>query len=141
MSTKSTTKARRADGEATRARILDEATKLIAASGFAYTSNKEIAAKARVDLASLNYHFGSRGGLYEAVLVEAHRKLAPIEELERIAAADVPAEEKLRALIDKLLSHRGGPAGRYASVVAREVQSPSIHLRVLERREIAPKLD
>ncbi|HEY1692869.1 MAG TPA: TetR/AcrR family transcriptional regulator [Polyangiaceae bacterium] len=135
-----TTKARRADGEATRARILDAATKLIAASGFAYASNKAIAAKAGVDLASLNYHFGSRGGLYEAVLVEAHRRLAPIEDLERIAAADVPAQEKLRALIEKVLSPRSAAAGRYASVVAREVQSPSIHLRVLERREIAPKL-
>ena len=63
----------RADGELTRARILETAGQLFAAHGFAGTPSKTIAAQAEVDLASINYHFGSRHGLYQATLAEAHR--------------------------------------------------------------------
>lgn len=58
----------RKDGEATRLRILEAAGELCATLGFGETSNKAVAAKAEVDLASINYHFGSRNGLYQAVL-------------------------------------------------------------------------
>ncbi len=61
-----TPRALRTDGEATYNRILETAGKLFATSGFAETSSKAIAAKAEVDLASINYHFGSRSGLYQA---------------------------------------------------------------------------
>jgi TetR/AcrR family transcriptional regulator, regulator of cefoperazone and chloramphenicol sensitivity len=58
----------RADGEATRAKILESAGRLFAAQGYAEATSKEIAADADVDLASINYHFGSRSGLYLTVL-------------------------------------------------------------------------
>ncbi|HEY4242349.1 MAG TPA: CerR family C-terminal domain-containing protein [Kofleriaceae bacterium] len=130
----------RTDGLATRKRILGAAMELIANSGFAETTNKSIAAKAGVDLASLNYHFGSRGGLYQATLGEAHRRLVSLDELQRIATAGVPPREKLRALLEMLLARRTGPEARYALVMAREMQSPSSHLRTLAREEIMPKL-
>ena len=55
----------RADGELTRTRILETAGQLFAAHGFAATPSKAIAAQAEVDLASINYHFGSRNGPLE----------------------------------------------------------------------------
>ena len=64
----------RSDGEATRTRILEAAGELFATTGYAETSNKAIAAHAQVDLASINYHFGNRSDLYQAVLTEADRK-------------------------------------------------------------------
>lgn len=130
----------RADGEATRGRILEAAGRLIAASGFADTTSKVIAAEAGADLASINYHFGSRGGLYEAVLAEAHRELISVDTLRRIAALDEPPEDKLRRIISGLVeaatSHEGWPA----RVLGRELLLPSVHIRVLRETELPPKL-
>lgn len=45
------------------------------ANGFAGAPSKTIAAAAKADMASINYHFGNRDGLYRAVLVEAHHRI------------------------------------------------------------------
>lgn len=135
-----TTRALRTDGEVTYNRILEVAGELFAASGFAETSNKAIATKAGVDLASVNYHFGSRSGLYEAVLAEAHRRFVDIDTLEEIAALHAPARDKLRKLIDQLLEGAAANQGWHAKVLGRELLSPSSHLQTLERQAVLPKL-
>lgn len=129
----------RADGEATYNRILDAAGELVAASGFAETTNKAIAAEARVDLASINYHFGSRSGLYEALLAEAHDRFITLEQLKQLAAAELSARDKLKKLIESMLLRAAGQGGWHARVLGREVLSPSTHLRTLEQRVILPK--
>ncbi|MFV0296785.1 MAG: TetR/AcrR family transcriptional regulator [Hyphomicrobiaceae bacterium] len=134
-------RALRADGEATYNRILEAAGELIAASGFAATSSKAIAARAEVDLASINYHFRSRGGLYEAVLIEAHRRFINIEALQRIVATNDTARDKLRRIIEGLVTGATNHQDWHAKVLSREILSPSPHLRALERNEILPKLE
>ena len=52
----------------TKLKILDAAEVLFAESGFADTSLRQITAKAEVNLASVNYHFGSKKELIQAVL-------------------------------------------------------------------------
>lgn len=134
-------RAPRTDGEATSRRILEAAGELFAASGFADTQNKAIAARARVDLASINYHYGSRSGLYQAVLAEAHRRIISLEKLQELAAAaDLPASEKLRKIIERLLEGIGEHQGWHTKVFGREVLSPSPHLQVFKQKEILPKL-
>jgi AcrR family transcriptional regulator len=133
-------RSQRSDGEVTRARILDAAGKLIAASGFADTENRAIAAKAEVDAASINYHFGSRRGLYHAVLTEAHRGLVSLDDLQRIAALDAAPNEKLRRLIEGLMGRSGARQSWHARVLARELASPSSHLQTLQQTEVRPKL-
>jgi len=133
-------RAGRSDGEATRARILAVAGERFAASGFADTTNKDIAAEAEVDLASINYHFRDRAGLYQAVLIEAHRRIADLQDIEQIAAGDAPAEEKLKELIRFLLGGRANPAEWPMIVLGREIVAPSPHLQVLQSREVLPKL-
>ncbi len=44
----------------TKTKILDVAEQLFASHGFAETSLRGITAKAEVNLASVNYHFGSK---------------------------------------------------------------------------------
>jgi AcrR family transcriptional regulator len=92
----------RSDGAATRTRILESAGKLFAENGFAQTPNKMVAERAGVDLASINYHFGSRDGLYQAVLVEAHRRFMRYEEISVIVASERTPEQKLHALLATL---------------------------------------
>ena len=48
-------------------RILDAAEVEFAAHGFVETSLRTITTKAKVNLAAVNYHFGSKKGLIQAV--------------------------------------------------------------------------
>ncbi|WDY55663.1 TetR/AcrR family transcriptional regulator [Pseudomonas sp. PSKL.D1] len=118
----------RKDGEATRQRILQAAGELFAAVGYAEASNKAVAAKADVDLASINYHFGSRNGLYLAVLDEARRRFLDIADLQRIVLGEQPATEKLRALVE-LVVHKAAQSrdNWHLRVLAAEILAPSPH--------------
>ena len=59
---------RRADGEASRARILEAAGKLFAQHSFSSVSTRRIAKAAGVNLSAIGYHFGGKEELYGAVL-------------------------------------------------------------------------
>jgi len=63
-------------------RILDAAEVLFAEQGFAETSLRTITAKADVNLAAVNYHFGSKKALIQAVFA---RFLGPFYELIEIS--------------------------------------------------------
>lgn len=52
----------------TKDKILDAAEQLFATTGFAETSMRQITTKAGVNLASVNYHFGSKKALIKAVV-------------------------------------------------------------------------
>jgi len=130
----------RADGDLTNARILEAAGPLFAASGFAETTSKSVAQAAGVDLASINYHFGSRNGLYQAVLAEAHRRLIRLETLQLIAADPGSSADKLGRLLEMLAGVALGEQGWPAQVLAREILSPTSNARVLLDAEIAPKV-
>ncbi|WP_240989179.1 CerR family C-terminal domain-containing protein [Salipiger mangrovisoli] len=131
----------RTDGEATRARLLEAAGSLFAEHGFAETTNKAIAAEAEADIASINYHFRSRAGLYREVLVEAHRRIISVEELRAIAGSALPPEQKLRAFIARIIGQGLDGQGWHARVLSREVLSPSSHLDVLPVAEIGAKME
>jgi AcrR family transcriptional regulator len=122
----------RTDGEATRARILEAAGELFAGKGYADTTSKAIAAQAEVDLASINYHFGSRSGLYQAVLDEAHRRVVDVADLRQLVESPVPAADKLRALIDHMIRNAAsGAEGWHSAVLTAEFLAPSSHIQTL----------
>lgn len=137
---KKTVRTQRTDGGVTYSRILDVAGELFASVGFAETTNKMIAAKAEVDLASINYHFGSRNGLYQAVLVEAHRRLISVEGLRQLVSTSLSAREKLRSLIDMLVENAIAEHGWHARILSREFLAPTSHLQALQKTEIPAKL-
>ena len=90
-------------------RILDAAEILFAEKGFAETSLRLITSKAQVNLAAVNYHFGSKKSLIQAVF---SRFLGPLctslnEELERRSAVDQPSwtvESLLELLVQQTLA-------------------------------------
>ncbi|EJY6029161.1 MULTISPECIES: TetR/AcrR family transcriptional regulator [Pseudomonadota] len=131
----------RSDGEATRARILEAAGELFATTGYAETTNKAIAAEARVDLASINYHFGNRSGLYQTVLAEAHRRLLGVNDLRELVESELAPTSKLRFLIEQLVQRATEePQAWHLRILAREVLAPSSHLQVLFQNEALPKM-
>ncbi|ESQ97733.1 MULTISPECIES: TetR/AcrR family transcriptional regulator [Pseudomonadaceae] len=134
-------RAARADGEVTRTRILEAAGALFGTAGFAETTSKAIAALAEVDLASINYHFGGRDGLYQAVLVEAHRRLLDVTALQQIAESDLPVAGKLRSLLEQLVpKSTDGADSWHLTVLAAEILAPSSHLQVLMQSEVPIKV-
>ena len=68
----------------TQSLLLEAAERLFAEAGFAATSLRNITAAAGVNLASVNYHFGSKDALLEAVV---QRRLTPVND-ERLRRLD-----------------------------------------------------
>jgi AcrR family transcriptional regulator len=134
-------RAQRGDGEATRARILEAAGELFASTGFAETTSKAIAARADVDLALINYHFGSRSGLYQAVLVEAHRRFMDLADLQALAQNPVSAHARFKALLSLLVvKAANGKDGWHMAVLAAEMLAPSSHIQALFQTVVPQKV-
>jgi AcrR family transcriptional regulator len=58
------------DPESTKARILSAARKTFGQYGFHGTTTRMIAQEAGVDISTLHYHWGEKGDLYEAVVLD-----------------------------------------------------------------------
>ena len=115
-------------------RILDAAEQLFAEKGFAETSLRLITSRAEVNLAAVNYHFGSKKALIQAVF---SRFLGPFSQsLEREldlrqANADArPSLEELRVL----LVGGGPPATTWSSSACRLCNSASAAPRRCSKR-------
>ena len=97
------------DARGTRERILSSAETLFAERGFETVSLRDITGAADANVAAVNYHFGSKERLIDAVI---ERHVVPIngerlELLERLAAKyaaePLPVEEILRAFLSPVL--------------------------------------
>lgn len=114
----------------TRERLLDAAEALVADEGYAAPSHRSIAGHAGVHVALLNYHYGSKELLYEAVVSRRASRLAEAwrDALVRAAASPPSTVEKvLRAYwspfgeSDALVD---GPWRNYLCAVAWLSQAP-----------------
>ena len=85
-----------ARGEDTRRRILETALEIFAAEGYEGASTRNLAERAGVNLPAIQYYFGSKEGLYRAVIEhivehnEAH--MAPLAARVRAALANPRSE-------------------------------------------------
>lgn len=121
--------ARRRD-RSTRDRILDAAERLFAEHGFAGTSHRQITAAAGVNLAAVNYHFGSKEKLFLAAVLRRlepvnRRRLEMLAEVE--AKSDPPRlEEVARAFVAPVVEARGeeGEENVLGRLMARAVGEP-----------------
>jgi AcrR family transcriptional regulator len=137
------------DGRDTRARLLRAAGELFATRGFHGTTIREIAARARVNVAAGHYHCGSKKDLYLAVLREQFAEVwarlntggarttaaaldgLPRRELERL----------LRARIRVLLGVLVGPSPTiHSTLVLREMLDPGEALPVIVEEFVRPML-
>lgn len=95
-------------GEDTRRRILEAALEIFAAEGYEGASTRQLAERAGVNLPAIQYYFGSKEGLYRAVIAdiigqtEAH--MAPLAPRVRAAVADKETQpENLLELLCAML--------------------------------------
>ena len=115
----------REDGEATRRQILGTAVRLFAEHGYADTTSKMICREAGVNIAAVNYHFGSRDDLYRAVLDEVHEHIVNERQMELITSAELPVEEKLERVLDAYIGAAYDGQSWYARIWAHELIAPS----------------
>ena len=112
----------------TKERILDVSERLFADFGYTATSLRDITSKAGVNLASVNYHFGSKEALLSALL---ERRFAPVNDrrlelldtLEMSSGTGRPTvEEIVRAFVAppfEMLSKTGEGGQKFLRLVGR----------------------
>ena len=88
---------RRLDPALRRAQIIDAAEQVFLGRDPAEVTFEEVAEAAGVSRALVYNYFGDRGGLLAAVYLRSFQRLD--DELHRVLAADLPATERLRAII------------------------------------------
>jgi TetR/AcrR family transcriptional regulator, regulator of cefoperazone and chloramphenicol sensitivity len=135
------------DPAATRRRLLAAAARCFADRGFHGTTIREIAQRAKVNVAAGNYHFGSKKELYLEVLrgefTQAKIALqaggasptpAELDALDRdglVGVLHARAEVMLRLMI-------GPPPGLYGTLMQREMADPSEALPIIVDEFIRP---
>lgn len=92
------------EGELTKERLLDEATKLVHQRGFRATSLNDLLAASGVKKGSLYYHFPGKDDLGLAVLERAKTRF--LTSLDEVLAASTPAESLRQFLEFVLKRHR-----------------------------------
>ncbi len=132
-------RAPRKDGDATRAHILQTAGQLFAERGYTDTTSKMICAEAQINIAAVNYHFGSHGDLYMAVLREVHAHLLNLDYLTAIANSPVSPRDKLGCLIEGLVTDLIDHHSWHTRLWARELLSPSPYAVAIVQDEALPK--
>jgi AcrR family transcriptional regulator len=119
---------------ATKQRILSAAEHHFARDGYHATSLRSITATAKVNLAAVNYHFGSKEALLEAVIERRlnplnERRLAQLEALLTQAEqiGELPAcRDILRTFIEPTLNLRqqGSEAEDFVALIGRILAEP-----------------
>ncbi|KKX27177.1 TetR family transcriptional regulator [Rhizobium sp. LC145] len=94
---------RKNDPQRTQEDILDVATEEFATHGLAGGRVDAIAEKTRTSKRMIYYYFGSKEGLYLAVLERSYRKIRTLEA--DLELANLPPEEALRTLISTTFDH------------------------------------
>jgi AcrR family transcriptional regulator len=132
----------------TQARVLEAASALFAERGFAGATIREIAERAKVNVAAGHYHFGSKLDLYlEAVgeqfaLLEGRLAAEDAQpdaaDLERLSRAEIEAllGRRIRTMLEFLL---GPPPAPHGAIMQREMCDPSEALPLIVRELVLPQ--
>lgn len=120
----------RGDGKATREKLLQCAVHLAAKKGFASVTSKEICEMAGTNLAAVNYHFGSREGLHQEMLLMIHQHFLSEDFLQSLEVLDASPKKRLELFCDELIKRLGSGEEWLIKVWLREILSGSPDVKV-----------
>ena len=133
----------------TRTRILDAAEELFMQHGFGGTSMRQLTAKAAVNLAAVNYHFGSKDALIEAVFrrrldpMNAGR-IAELDRLEKACAGPLAPEAIIRAFVGaslRMIEDAKCGGRNFIRLLGRTYTDPHKQIRALIGQLYAPAME
>jgi TetR/AcrR family transcriptional regulator, regulator of cefoperazone and chloramphenicol sensitivity len=129
-------------GNETRARLLEAAAEEFAEHGFRHAKVQNICQRAQANLAAVNYHFGGKEQLYQAVI---HYSLESDEALLSNLTADLASspEERLRQFVKGLLFgmlSSGRPAW-HGKLMMHEGANPTTALDLVIEHLVRPMHD
>jgi AcrR family transcriptional regulator len=88
-----------------KAKILTSARRLFGSYGFHGTTTRMIAKEVGIDISTLYYHWGEKGDLYEAVVLDINEGMrSKLAELEQIIKGR-PLSERLEIAIDEMVEY------------------------------------
>jgi AcrR family transcriptional regulator len=124
----------------TRSRIVKAAARVFAEHGYDGASIRNIVAKADVNQAAISYHFGSKEGLYRAVLQTALEVLLQADSAAAPASATLTREAALRAFIVRQLRPMLGhdELSQYLRIFNWETVRPTPAFRKFMAQDAAP---
>lgn len=134
-------RASRTDGAETRRQILDTAGRVYAEKGFARTTSKEVCARAGVNMAAVNYHFGGKDGLYRAVVETAIATMQSTTAAARAAGEGKPPDERIRAYVSVFLQRILGKGNEtwIHQLMLRELSDPTQALDMVAEEVLRPR--
>ncbi|MBI3563294.1 MAG: CerR family C-terminal domain-containing protein [Gammaproteobacteria bacterium] len=124
----------------TRRRLIEAASDIFIEQGYQATKIRDIVKHAKANLAAINYHFGGKEGLYNAVIqstatlvfqeqsqsVAAHSTLTPEDQL----------KEYVRIFLKRLLDDT--VQARWGKLIARETVEPTAAFDMIIEKFIMP---
>lgn len=122
----------------TRQRLIQAAGELFAEKGFKETTVRDISEKAGANLAAVNYHFGDKERLYEAVLLYIINNIKDEFPVEKGVEEAPSNEAKLRTFVRNMLFRFADP-GRPAwqgVILAQERMNPRPRIMSVIHEEI-----
>jgi len=124
----------------TQLRIIEAAGEIFADSGYNHTTVRAICVRARVNVAAINYHFGSKKNLYLAALkywqTKAFEKY-PFDPAD--FTTETPAERLgafVRTLLLRVLDE--GEGSRFAKLMSQEFIHPTSGLDMMVEETVRP---
>lgn len=133
----------RAADAATRERLLASAVRLFAERGFKRVTVRDICRSAGANVASVNYHFGGKGGLYREVLRAASDVMRATNDLACQAGAGLPPDERLRRYIRvslRAVVTQAAPSW-IPRLIHREIADPTPAFDALVDQGVRPRVE
>ena len=105
--------------DSTRERLLHAAIGVFASNGYHDATISDVCEAAGANIASVNYHFGSKENLFRHVLREAFAIANEVHPIQGNLSPDAPAERRLHAFMSALIRRNfdSGPAGQFNRIM------------------------
>jgi len=129
----------------TRERLLEAAERLFATRGYRATSVRDLTSEARCNVASVNYHFGGKEGLYQEMfrrrmVTLREQRIAGLRRAMGEARGAEGLERTLRAFTAAFLEPHLDQSGgrRIMRLFSRELLDPHLRPGMLQREMVEP---
>jgi TetR/AcrR family transcriptional regulator, regulator of cefoperazone and chloramphenicol sensitivity len=122
-------------------RLLQAAVEVFAEYGFRDATVREICARAKVNMASVNYYFRSKNALYTQALAFAFKEANRLYPQNTILDKNLPPEQRLALFIGNFI-HKlldDSHLGLHGKLIAREIADPTRALDEILETSIVPQ--